>query len=109
MASMLNSTETPNLLELVEAYRGFRRDMIDLSLCSDEGPNLTISVCADEGPPADHSIGGVEGSDLPSDLLDLSLCADEGTDSGASDVRLKTDIEQVGTTVYGCRSITSAT
>ncbi len=37
------------------------------------------SVCADEGP------------------ADLSVCADEVV----SDVRLKTDIEQVGTTVYG--------
>jgi Chaperone of endosialidase len=79
MSNRLNFKEAPNILELVEAYRGFTSDLIDLSFCSDEGQDVTISVYADEGP------------------FDHSICADEFE----SDVRLKTDIEQVGTTVYG--------
>jgi hypothetical protein len=61
MIALLNRSDTPNLLELIEAY----------------GPSMLI--------------------DAPT--CSLSLCADEG--ELPSDVRLKTDIEQVGTTVYG--------
>jgi Chaperone of endosialidase len=121
MARLLNYNEAPNLLELVESYRndlsaiqglsesatcdeksdgvstagrtdshlshraicdddasGHPSNPIDLSLCADEGPRA-LSVCADEGPRA------------------LSVCADEER----SDARLKTDVERVGTTVYG--------
>jgi hypothetical protein len=73
--------EIPNLLELVEAFAANAGILADLSVC---------------GGKASDDING-----LPSDLVDLSLCTDEGGDAGASDVRLKTDIEQVGTTVYG--------
>jgi hypothetical protein len=72
MANLLNSNEIPNLLELVEAY----------------GASML----------ADTPICGDEATDSPN--RSLSLCGDEGED-GASDVRLKTDIEQIGTTVYG--------
>jgi hypothetical protein len=63
--------ETPNLLDLAEA-------------CGETaGMRTAFSLCGDEvsgAPPAGHSV-----------------CADEIS----SDIRLKTDIEQVGTTVYG--------
>ena len=72
MASLLNFREAPNLLELIEAYRAKANPLGDLSVCGDEGPI---------------------------NLIDHSLCADEGGD--ISDIRLKTDIEPVGTTVYG--------
>jgi Chaperone of endosialidase len=109
MASLLNFTETPNLLELVEAYHakagllgyeviGLPDSLIDLSLCTDEaddGAPPVQSVCADEGqPPVRFK------SDIEQVGANFSVCADEGP-APASDVRLKTDIEQVGTTVYG--------
>ena len=75
MANLLNLDETPNLLELVEAYHTKASTFGQLSICGDK----TLSICADEGPAGQ------------------SVCADEIS----SDVRLKTDIEQVGTTVYG--------
>jgi hypothetical protein len=73
---MLKLNETPNLLELVEGDYSVRADkrfvpITDLSLCGDD---------------LRHGIG-------------LSVCADD--ELPPSDVRLKTDIEQVGTTVYG--------
>ena len=72
-------TEIPNLLELVEAMPLEPSEMwgIDCGTVFDGGGDLSTpgsSVCTD----------GVE---------------DGGSDE--SDVRLKTDIEQVGTTVYG--------
>jgi hypothetical protein len=70
MASLLNRSETPNLLELVEAH--------DASMVAD------IPICCDDAT-----------DNIPS--RNLSLCADELE----SDARLKTEIEQVGTTVYG--------
>jgi hypothetical protein len=73
MACLSNFNETPNLLELVEVHHnGFPSSLSDISFCADEGNDLDA-----------HS--------------DQSICADEIS----SDVRLKTDIEQVGTTVYG--------
>ena len=76
MASLLNFKEIPNLFELIEAYKANSSRLDDLSICDDE---------VNDG--------------VPSGLIDLSLCADESSD--LSDARLKTDIEQVGTTVYG--------
>ncbi len=98
MADPLNFKETPNLLDLVESccsdlskISGMSESATcgeksqwssptERSPCSDDAVDVH-SVCADEGP-------------LPPEL---SVCADEPP----SDVRLKTDIEQVGTTVYG--------
>ena len=85
---MVNFNETPNLLELLEAHAADAGVFGELSTCADEATDtglslcsyeLGVSVCADESPPS------------------LSVCADEIS----SDVRLKTDIERVGTTVYG--------
>jgi hypothetical protein len=68
---MLNPNETPNLLELVEVYGASA--LADIPTCGDEATdNVNRS------------------SDSP--------CADEPVES---DVRLKADIERVGTTVYG--------
>jgi hypothetical protein len=69
------TSETPSLLELLEAHAANAGVFGDLSTSDDNFQ----SVCADEGPKQ------------------LSVCADEEP----SDVRLKADIEQVGTTVYG--------
>ena len=78
MASLLNLNEIPNLLELVEAHQ---------AAAMPGGSGLTgVSLDAD-----DRARSG---------LAELALCSDEGQD-GASDIRLKTDIEQLGTTVYG--------
>jgi hypothetical protein len=125
---MSQAGDLPNLLELVEAYKDDPQALWGAGMgkaprinpyapCSDEvtdgvpGGALSsasslneLSLCADEGSDsqpglAELSLCADEGSDL-SGLGDLSLCADEGGD-GPSDVRLKTDIEQVGTTVYG--------
>jgi Chaperone of endosialidase len=91
MADLLSFNETPNLLELVEA--GAKASAFgDLSVCGDEGAGRLslseLSLCGDEATDTVNLIGG---ENLQ------SVCADEPT----SDVRLKTDIEQVGTTVYG--------
>jgi hypothetical protein len=88
MANLLNSHETPNLLELVESHRSGLQTW-NQSVCADEftQPPVEQSVCSDEGglaPPSEQSV-----------------CADEGGPAETSDFRLKTDIEQVGTTVYG--------
>jgi hypothetical protein len=87
---MLDFTGTPNLLELVEAYGTAASLLADLSVCGDEandtGPPtspIDLSLCSDER--------------FKSSVAELSLCTDEVE----SDVRLKTDIGQVGTTVYG--------
>jgi len=117
MASLLNSKESPNLLELIEAYHakatppgdlsicgvnGLPSSLIDLSLCADEGAddaagNIEIpTVCADEGlPPVINLKTGIEQVGVT-----FSVCADEA-EVPVSDVRLKADIKQVGTTVYG--------
>ena len=91
MTILLNFTGTPSLLELVGDEGTFPLSLIAFSLCGDEGADITmtidLSLCGNEG--ADVNLRG--GEDLQ------SPCADETT----SDVRLKTDIEQVGTTVYG--------
>jgi hypothetical protein len=113
MANLLNSNETPNLLELVEAQRSGLLTW-DQSVCADEADDTSRqqSVCADEvegivdqsvcaddaGAPnrPEHSVCADEDTQP---LPDQSVCADEGTTT--SDIRLKTDIEQMGTTVYG--------
>ncbi|WP_119273100.1 tail fiber domain-containing protein [Taklimakanibacter deserti] len=89
MAKLANFAETPNLMELAEAS-GLPGRLIELSLCADEGGDgLTgISPCADEL--------GLQQSVCVDEAM-FSVCADEIE----SDIRLKTDIEQVGTTVYG--------
>jgi hypothetical protein len=84
MTSLPDFHGTPNLLELAAA-RAMALSLGDLSVCGDESPPARVaelSLCADESPPAEPSV-----------------CADEAETE--SDVRLKTDIEQVGTTVYG--------
>jgi hypothetical protein len=111
MTSLSKFTGTPNLLELVEAYHNAAKVSRLDDLCTDEGP-FGQSVCADEGP-AGQSVCADEGTLHQSvcadeGTLDQSVCADEGpldqsvcADEAISDVRLKTGIEQVGTTVYG--------
>jgi hypothetical protein len=109
MANLLNCNETANLLELVESHRSGLQTW-GQSVCADEGPagdSTDPSLCADEGPAGGQSVCAdeVEGT------IDQSVCADEGgqppaeqsvcADEADSDIRLKTDIEQVGTTVYG--------
>ena len=120
----VNAGELPNLLDLAEAREAAistalgQGSAADLSICADEDPKILslcadedpqiMSVCADEipgrisSPCADEdrqmsSLCGDEGP-LQAPPSDLSLCADE---TSPSDSRLKTDIEQVGTTVYG--------
>jgi hypothetical protein len=92
MTNLSNTNETPNLLELIAAFDENAITLAELSRCGDEANGADIqSICADEGPPTHQSICADEGP------LDQSVCADEAI----SDVRLKTDIERVGTTVYG--------
>src|SRR5690349_5064189 len=84
MTSLPDFNATPNLLELAHA-RAMALSPGDPSVCGDESPparGTELSLCSDESPPAEPSV-----------------CADEV--EAESDVRLKTDIEQVGTTVYG--------
>ena len=69
----------PNLLDLTEAAGAGSR-LWDQSLASDDEP-LQDSITS---PPPN-----------------LSPCEDDGSDFAESDARLKTDIERVGTTVYG--------
>jgi hypothetical protein len=57
---MLILSETPNLLELVEAHGANARTLADLSTCDDEATD--------------------SGIDLSSGLAGLSLCGDEGSD-----------------------------
>jgi endosialidase-like protein len=85
MARLLETSEIPNLLDLVEA-RTEPGALDDLSIREDDFGRLPSS-------PVDLSLCGDDQITPP----DLSPCADELE----SDVRLKTDIEQVGTTVYG--------
>ncbi len=74
------------------------------AVCSDDepaspvrAPMASVSVCSDDGP-----VPGLSRDDHSEFTTGLSLCSDDGDDSSLpSDVRLKTDIEQVGTTVYG--------
>jgi hypothetical protein len=85
------------------------------ALCSDDSPDgaglsaaaASHSVCADEIEPqqprtllSEVSVCADDPSQPRTSLSCLSVCADEPSDS-LSDARLKTDIEQVGTTVYG--------
>jgi len=120
-------TESPNLFDLLEAHQASNAKIdgpfsFGNAVCSDEvsdgnGPATTShSVCADEGPvrsagPAqtgssvcsdDEPIPGLTRDEPAYFAAGFSLCADDGEDTPQpSDVRLKTDIEQVGTTVYG--------
>jgi len=105
--------DMPNLIELMEA--GGAPSRCDFSIASDELQMRLedASMCADEPgqPPsllAQSSLSAAalcadDGNDFklePVAATGLSICADDGGD-GPSDVRLKADIEQVGTTVYG--------
>jgi hypothetical protein len=93
MASLLYLAETLNLLELVEATPN------DLSALWELFESATYNEKANRISRGDHS----PCTDDPNrmSLAELSLCTDEGGDGGVSDVRLKTDIARVGTTVYG--------
>ena len=106
MAGLLNFKATPNLLELVEAYHNSAKagTLGDLPVCGDKvnglpGSLIALSLCADDGDDfsisADEDPAGQSICEADEGPFDHSVCADE------SDVRLKTDIEQVGTTVYG--------
>lgn len=84
---MTNPDTQPNLLDLVEMTDAAEamRWAADFAVTSDDGPS-------------DDSINPGPISNLEA----LAICADDGGDgSSGSDVRIKTDIEQVGTTVYG--------
>jgi hypothetical protein len=119
-------TETPNLFDLVEAHQAFRTDIdgplaSGNAMCSDDGldgnrlSTVSHSVCADDEPArstgavwadasvcSDDPVPGLSGEEPSVFAAGFSLCADDGDDSAQpSDVRLKTDISQVGTTVYG--------
>ena len=77
--------ETPNLLELIEACPPYGSEMVGI----------------DMGVVFDGISDGIPDRIEPSTFADgpaLSVCAD-GVEP--SDFALKTDIEQVGTTVYG--------
>lgn len=90
MPNLLNLSETLNLLELAESYSS------DLSVIS----GLSESATCGEKSVGISAAGGT--ADGPVNLADLSPCADQSICADEiSDVRLKTDIEQVGTTVYG--------
>ncbi len=101
MLTGLTIDGTPNLLELVEATPLEPSEMlgIDLGTVFDGAPDnvpdrIEPSLCEDGGPPPGRSSAKV------GEPRGLSVCAD-GVEDGESDVRLKTDIEQVGMTVYG--------
>jgi len=99
MARLLNYDETPNLLELVESYRNDLSAIQGLSesaTCDEKSDGVSTAGRTDSHL-SHRAICDDDASGLPSNPIDLSLCADEEP----SDARLKTDIEQVGTTVYG--------
>jgi hypothetical protein len=107
MGNLLNCNETANLLELVESHRSGLQTWGGQSVCADDPGGQSVgadedaspeqSVCADEVQGMiDQSVCADEGGQPP---IEQSVCADEG--ENVSDIRLKTDIEQVGTTVYG--------
>jgi hypothetical protein len=79
------ANELPNLLELLEASPLYPSVMLGIDLGAVfDGPVDTPLMIAD----------GIERGGP-------SVCADGVDDTTFSDVRLKTDVEQVGTTVYG--------
>ena len=92
MSSLLNLNEVPSLLDLVAAYGNDLSAVWDLSE-SASCDEKTHGICAAEQSPCEDETRRLS-------LTELSLCTDEGDDA-VSDVHLKTDIEQVGTTVYG--------
>jgi hypothetical protein len=110
MANQSNFNATPNLLELLQAYdnEAKRKARGGLSIYGGEsklpGSLIELSLCADD---ATDTIQRSLWADAP--LIDQSVCDDEGPDGPSvcadepieSDVRLKTDIEQAGTTLYG--------
>ena len=111
MTRPLISNDIPNLFELVDVYGARASTCGDLPPCNDEASGGTgivfllsaderFAICADEGPSGQ--------SVCADERPDISHCSDEGpleysvcTDEISSDARLKTDIEKVGTTVYG--------
>lgn len=89
--------------------------LVNFALCSDDGPSddsIEVPILS----AASDETGGLAGIE---EVFDPSVCADDGqlppaappfsfpnaaslcADEEPSDVRLKTDIAQVGTTVYG--------
>lgn len=96
----LKMNGTPNLIELLESQPDPSSVWArEAGPASDDDPRFAsrseslgeLSLCSDET------------SDLSGQVLaDISVCSDEGaSDSAGSDVRIKTDIERIGTTVYG--------
>lgn len=84
--------QAPNLLELFEARSARAADIwgAELAACDEKtARDMSEEAALAKAASASNSV-----------LAFLSVCADE-FDSGPSDARLKTDIEQVGTTVYG--------
>jgi hypothetical protein len=93
----MGSSVTLNLLELIEACPLDPSEMmaIDLGTVFDGAPDsapdrIEPSICAD-GSGLSACTDGIDPA--------VSACTDGNEEP--SDVRLKTDIEQVGTTVYG--------
>jgi Chaperone of endosialidase len=88
----MKSGEMPNLLDLVETIE------TNISVACEQGSGLA----SDDASISGHSLCSDEFNDRsgqPVRIAELSVCADEvGT---VSDVRLKDDIAQVGSTVYG--------
>jgi hypothetical protein len=98
--------DTPNLFELVESMSVDGSDtlLMETSFVFDaafDGKPLGMSTTEDGGPPP---IAPSVTDDAQTQIrsYELAFCQDGSDDSVViSDVRLKTDIEQVGTTVYG--------
>jgi hypothetical protein len=65
-----------------------------------DGKSLGLSPTEDGGSPPPIAPSVADDAQTQSSYSKLSFCQD-GVEDQVSDVRLKTDIEQVGTTVYG--------
>ena len=105
MASLSNFTETPNLLELVEAYRNDLTAIWGLSesaTCDEKiygssradrtGSHLShLSICDDDITRGDLSICGDEINRLPSSLIDISPCADDPNQLSLAELSLCAD------------------
>lgn len=97
--------DTPNLFELVESMSVEGSDTLSMETsfvfdAAFDGKPLGMSATEDGGPPpitpsvTDDAQTQIRGHEL-------AFCQDGADDAVISDVRLKTDIEPVGTTVYG--------
>jgi hypothetical protein len=99
-------TDTPNLFELVESMslEGSDTLSLDTSFVFDaafDGKPLGLSATEDGGPPPPIAPSVADDAQTQIRSHELAFCQDGGDDGALSDARLKTDIEQVGTTVYG--------